>query len=117
MVEVIGARGKNWPIKDGSDTTRMIRTSAGSAPVSEISQKLAGSGISSRSESVSSRGPNAPLNLFAPRDVDEEPEYEKVKAPRAAASGAPAPRDYGEFFVDQGDIPERAVSPSKSTLR
>lgn len=114
-VEVIGARSKNWPIRDGKDHVRLISKSASSAPISAVTQQMADANLASRPSTASTTATNDPkasLNLFAPRNVDDEPEIEKVTAPRAAASGRPAPRDYGELFVDLGE--QRAPSPTKA---
>lgn len=88
QIDVIGARARNWPIRDGKDQTRLISTSfatvaqSQSAPASRPSTAARGPddvSIAERSLASSRRSttnamndPHATLNLFQPRDVNLE---------------------------------------------
>ena len=117
---MIGSRGRNWPIRDGKEQTRLITSLA---PVSaEVSYPSAnGQATSSDAEVAPARGraqsgktgtgdPHATLSLFQPRDPNEQPSTPRANAvisPRASAK--PAPRDLTELFAGE----TAGGSPSK----
>lgn len=135
LVDVIGARGRNWPIRDGKDQARLIVSSAAATPQSngsslpttatstaDTSRDPNNSGIAKKPRSQSknvTRDPHASLSLFAPRE--EEDESSQAIAPRAPKGGLakPTPRDYHELFVgnDSDASPQanrpRTASPTK----
>jgi len=130
LVNVIGARAKNWPIRDGKDQARLIASS-----VAGTTQHCAAPSKSSKPEGIIqdptiagkpraqstnvTRDPHASLSLFAPRDQDEDSSRTAVMAARA--SSKPPPRDYHDLFVnnDSDSSPQakgRAASPQKENM-
>ena len=131
LVDVIGSRGKNWPIRDGKDQAKLIATSAAGT------NQSAGPGMSAaqstrdpnetpvttkpRSQSKNvTRDPHASLSLFAPREEEEEKESKPtgIVKPYAPAASKPPARDYHDLFVgnDSDASPQskpRATSPKK----
>lgn len=107
LVDVIGSRAKNWPIRDGKDQARLIASSAAGIPQTAESAGLAtrdpiAAKITGKPRSQSknvTRDPHASLSLFAPREEDEESSVPSAIAPRAAASAKPPPRDYHDLFA------------------
>ncbi|KAF2498809.1 hypothetical protein BU16DRAFT_536800 [Lophium mytilinum] len=139
QIDVIGARARNWPIRDGKDQTRLIALSAaaaGSPPPSAASSRRStaskGSGLVETSgniragsregrsrSSVSATGdPHASLSLFQPRDVNAQTEsYNKPNAPRAT-SAKPPPREWSELFAgEENAAPSPAQSAAYSSPR
>lgn len=132
LVDVIGARARNWPIRDGKDQARLIATSAAgtihgngfarpSTAASDSSRKLNEEGKSHKPRSESknvTRDPHASLALFAPREEDEDSQPTAARAPKAQTA-KPPPRDYHDLFVgnDSHMSPQndqrRALSPTK----
>ncbi|KAL8823554.1 MAG: hypothetical protein Q9191_005749 [Dirinaria sp. TL-2023a] len=124
QVEIIGARARSWPIRDGKDQARLIASSAASAHQSNTTAKPAttnggvretspSKGSRSRNHTNVTRDPHASLALFAPRDEadDEASPRQSVVAPRASAR--PPPRDYGDLFAGEESAPPRPASPQK----
>ncbi|KAI9740594.1 MAG: hypothetical protein M1834_005175 [Cirrosporium novae-zelandiae] len=120
LVDVIGSRAKNWPIRLGHDQARLVASS-----VSLVDNAVpAGNGVhtQSRSSSPSKRNnamndPHASLSLFETKDHILDRSQPAVIAPRASAK--PPPRDYHDLFVG-GDSnpkgpsrPEGPFSPKK----
>jgi hypothetical protein len=132
QIDVIGARARNWPIRDGKDQTRLISTSyatvaqSESASASRPSTGVRGQdevSIAERPVSSSRRGtnnamndPHATLNLFQPRQVNlEESSHSRPIQPRMQ-SAKPPPRDMSELFVGEdaaSPSPANASSPQK----
>ncbi|KAI4257971.1 MAG: hypothetical protein LQ352_001404 [Teloschistes flavicans] len=128
QIEVIGSRGKNWPIRDGKDHVKLITSSAAAAASSDSSRPTMNEGPQDPNEVVirsnptqarktASRDPHASLSLFAPRDDDYEASQKPtIAAPRGSAK--PPPRDLKELFGDD-DVtpprsPQRSASPKKN---
>ena len=116
QIDVIGARGRNWPIRDGKDQARLIETIAaktgnalplasGPAPSATTSKPRA------QNNNVT-RDPHASLSLFAPRDEDGESNGPKVVAARATSSARPPPRDYHDLFI--GHDSDASPKPNKA---
>ncbi|KAL6720723.1 hypothetical protein ACLMJK_002648 [Lecanora helva] len=129
QVEVIGARAKSWPIRDGKDQARLIATSAaGTAQSNSSSRPSTASSATetsrdsndsvmtnkprSQSKNVT-RDPHASLSLFAPREEEEEEESSQPVGQRApkAQSAKPPPRDYHDLFV--GDDSEASLNADR----
>lgn len=132
-LDVIGARARSWPIRDGKEQARLIAASAAgttqsnghSRPSTATSDNShlsneAGHTTKPRSQSKNvTRDPHASLSLFAPREEDEE--SSQPNAPRAlkAQTAKPPARDYHDLFVgNESDAsPQtskaRAMSPTK----
>ncbi|KAI9681157.1 MAG: hypothetical protein M1817_002439 [Caeruleum heppii] len=111
-IDVIGARGKNWPIRDGKDQIRLIassvtaaaRVAPTSAPVrqhaDEITHTGKGPSANGQTSKTATRDPHASLSLFEARETVETESLPAVIAPRASAK--PPPRDYHDLFVGGG---------------
>lgn len=129
QIDVIGARARNWPIRDGKEQSRLIATSANSveqpqessassrrsAASQQDDSSRTGRPASSRSNaSHATNDPHATLNLFQARDTDEDTySHSKPAAPRAQ-SAKPKPREMSELFVgEDGGSP----SPQRSTAK
>ena len=109
MVDVIGARARNWPIRDGKDQARLIASSGApntqdnaSARTMKNNEHDQNGGRNTKKLSGSSKNvtgdPHASLSLFAPRDTNQEsPHQPAAVAPRASAK--PPPRDYHDLFA------------------
>ena len=119
QLDVIGARGRNWPIRDGKDQARLISTTTkesaanGHAAAAPVSQPIQTSQPTTKPRAQSTnvtRDPHASLALFAPVEEHESSSPPKAIAPRATASAKPPPRDYHDLFVAQG-----SNSPSAKT--
>lgn len=120
-LEVIGARARNWPIRDGKDMIRLISTSASkggkerpstSAGAEEVSRPS-----SSRSSASATKDPHASLSLFQARQ-DEEAERTPVKPIVALRQSAkPAQRNFVDILGDEDPSTASATNakiPSKS---
>lgn len=103
-VDVIGARAKNWPIKDGEEQIRLIASSHAAVSTDsnmETTTKQMGevtiTSMSPRKKVGSD--PHASLSLF---EVQASPEHDPSFAASAVAprtSARPAQRDYHDLFV------------------
>ncbi|KAL8686467.1 MAG: hypothetical protein Q9218_007082, partial [Villophora microphyllina] len=121
QIEVIGSRGKSWPIRDGKDHVKLITSSAAAATSTGSSRPVMKDGPQDPNEVVitsnptqarknANRDPHASLSLFAPRDEDYEASQKPtIAAPRGSAK--PPPRDPKELFGDEDVTPPR--SPQK----
>ena len=114
QIDVIGARARNWPIRDGKDQTRLIASNAAAVaqPASAASSRPSTASRGREQERpASSRSatndPHATLALFQPRDVNQQTESSFSNRPGAprATSLKPAPRDYGELFAGAEALP------------
>lgn len=121
QVDVIGARSRNWPIREGPEQAKLIKTSAqfehpDSAPSSRPSTASRGAdevSIRSRGSTANATNdPHASLSLFKPREIDEEELPSTHQTAPRALSAKPPPREYSELFVN-GD----AGSPSPQNQR
>jgi hypothetical protein len=121
QIDVIGARSRNWPIREGPEQAKLIKSSAQVAqPDSAPSSRPSTASRGADEVSIRSRGsttnalndPHASLSLFERRQIEEEelPSAHPI-APRAT-SAKPPPREYSELFVS-GDAP----SPSPANER
>ncbi len=117
LVDVIGSRAKNWPIRDGKDQARLIASSAvktsqdsGSLQPTTKNGSRDTDEVSITSKPTEPRknvtgDPHASLSLFGPRD-DDSANVPRTMAPRASAK--PPPRDYRDLFVGD-DSPDASV--------
>ncbi|MCJ1311367.1 hypothetical protein MMC25_005038 [Agyrium rufum] len=118
-VNIIGARGNNWPIKDGKDQINLINSSisvankqhtngsSNQAKVQKQEDVYTNSRPISPTKGGFKSGPRENLTLFERNALAEKEDTQKV-APYAPASAKPSAREYSELFV--GQDPE---SPSK----
>jgi hypothetical protein len=129
-IEVIGARGKNWPISDGIDQIRLIAScdeaaSKASNPATITAAPKAknadGIPITSRAPRANgnnnnvTRDPHASLSLFGGRENDTDSSYDKAAAPKASAR--PPPRDYHDLFVGGDSDRSTNVTPQKKHVQ
>lgn len=121
QIDVIGARSRNWPIREGPEQARLIKSSAAVAqPDSPSSSRPSTASRGAGDVSIRSRGPttnvtndpHASLSLFKPREVDDEALPGTYETAPRALSAKPPPREYSELFVD-----ENAASPSAQNQR
>jgi hypothetical protein len=134
QIDVIGARSRNWPIREGSEQAKLIKSSAqlaqpDSAPSSRPSTAARGADeVSIRSRGSTNNAmndPHASLSLFERRQIEEdELPSAHPTAPRVQ-SAKPPPREYSELFVngDSGSpspanqrIPVKGGANTKSTV-
>lgn len=135
QIDVIGARARNWPIRDGKDQARLIKQSASSvvpagsaasqpstrrSTTSQDEVTITSRPTSSRSSASNAMNdPHATLSLFQPRDTNQESSLpSRQNAPRMQ-SAKPPPREYSELFVGEGGAspsPSIAGSPSKDRI-
>ena len=132
QIDVIGARARNWSIRDGKDQIRLVASSAAgtaqSSPADSSRPSTAARGpdeVSISERPISSRrstnnamnDPHATLSLFEPRRVDDEDESVSHPAAPRAQSAKPQPRELSELFVggDPGTpLPANGSSPPQS---
>ncbi|KAJ8115074.1 hypothetical protein OPT61_g3200 [Boeremia exigua] len=121
QIDVIGARSRNWPIREGPEQAKLIKSSAQLAqPDSAPSSRPSTASRGENEVSVQSRGstnnamndPHASLSLFERRQIEEnELPSAHPTAPRVQ-SAKPPPREYSELFVG-----ENSGSPSPHNQR
>jgi hypothetical protein len=119
QVDVTGSRGRNWPIRDAKDLTRLI-TSTASAVVhgtvtphsqTTVAENQEPAPVISPSKKYI-KDPHSSLSLFSSEGADEPPAA--AIPPRAAGSARPPPRAYNELFIGEDDgPPARSSSPTK----
>jgi hypothetical protein len=124
QIDVIGARSRNWPIRDSKEQTRLIASSANAIVQPESTQSSRPSTASRGADKVSitsrSRGstnnamndPHASLSLFQPRAVEEQDSTSSRPSAARVQSAKPPPREYSELFVG-----ENSGSPSPKDQR
>lgn len=118
QTEVIGSRGRNWPVFDGKDQIRLISTGLPEDPTSPRGRSVNPSIESSRSTSPSKKyikDPHASLDLFSPRAVDENTPLSGPNAVAPRASAKPAPREMSELFA-AGHEDHEPGSPKKAPI-
>ncbi|OJD30898.1 ntf2-like protein [Diplodia corticola] len=124
QVDVIGARARNWPIRDAKDQIRLINVCAASAPAasSAPSRRNTSAGDSengsrpqtSRSNTSATTDPHASLSLFAPREEEDEPETPSGPRVERARASKPVSRGLHEIISPEHQAPERSASPAKA---
>jgi hypothetical protein len=128
QLEVIGSRGRNWPIRDAADQIRLITSSAadaakksipGARPTHISQPAVDESAAAAWKESPSKKhlkDPHATLSLFGPQSQPEDHAAPTAVASRLSAK--PPPRDYSELFVagnESDSTPTKApTSPKKN---
>jgi hypothetical protein len=120
QIDVIGARSRNWPIRDSKEQSRLIATAAAAQPNSEPTSRRSNNSRGADEVSITSRSrgstnnamndPHASLSLFQNRSVQEDEDSHLSQPITARAQSAkPPPREYSELFVG-----ENSGSPSPS---
>lgn len=119
LVDVIGSRARNWPIRDGKDQIRLITSSvaATSTAVNLTKKQMDDVLITSKEPSRRNTGQDdrSNLNLFAPRDTRQDSSQytashsTEASAPRVSAK--PPPRDYHDLFVGNESDASPASKP------
>jgi hypothetical protein len=118
QTEVIGSRGRNWPVFDGKDQIRLINSGVSEAPTSPRGRSVNPSIVSSRSTSPSKKyikDPHASLDLFSPKATDENQQLTGPNAVPPRASAKPAPREMSELFA-AGHEDHEPGSPKKAPV-
>lgn len=123
---MIGARARNWPIRDGTDQARLIKTCAAAHPQGSGPSRTDARNGDQNEVIITSRpttstniigDPHASLSLFAPQETPRESfHHGPTVAPRVSAK--PPPRDYHDLFAgnDSDDTlaaQTKASSPQK----
>jgi hypothetical protein len=121
QIDVIGARSRNWPIRDSKEQSRLVASSSAAVAPPESAPSTRPSTASRGADEVSvtsrSRGstnnamndPHASLSLFQPRNIEEEDAHASHPIAARVQSAKPPPREYSELFVG-----ENSGSPSPS---
>lgn len=100
-VEVIGSRGKNWPVRDGKDQIQALSTSIESS----LAASMNGSSLSDERQGRREKR--------AGSTTAQSVEESDFASPRAAAR--PPTRDYHDLFAAGAELPpDHMRSPSKS---
>lgn len=103
QVDVIGTRGKNWPVYSGKDQIKMITTSANTANEvnpAPISSPRGRNRPAERDASPSKKfikDPHASLDLYEDYKEERTPTAPNAVAPRESAK--PAPREMSDIFA------------------
>ena len=113
-VDVVGARGKNWPIREGKEQLRAITSSIESSTITSMATGAPGDERQGRRPTkagTANAGSGTPPSWSRSIERDESPN--NALGPRASAK--PPPRDYHDLFAADADLaPERSQSPSKN---
>ena len=115
-VEIIGSRGRGWPLRDGKDQVKVVTSSAENS-MSSLGSAMNGTslndkGRTSRLNSGANAENGAGPPLFGAHDQMPEGSPAHSLGPRASMK--PAQRDYQDLFADGAYLPEaRDGSPSK----
>ena len=120
LVDVIGSRAKNWPIRDGKDQVRLITSSvAGTAKsIESASRKVTAPGSTAPVSPTKSKDPHTSLHLlFTPREVKERDSSNTGPAVPPRASAKPPPREYHEIFAGNDSDASPASKAKKSSPR
>lgn len=114
QIDVIGARAKSWPIRDGKDQARLVASTAATAlssigtgkpahavsnGVGQQTQPTAVNGARSRHNTNVTRDPHASLALFTPSDEIESKAATQGSAPATRGSAKPPPRYVRVYFL------------------
>ncbi|KAB8238507.1 uncharacterized protein BDW43DRAFT_320320 [Aspergillus alliaceus] len=122
QVEVIGSRSRGWPIRDGKDQSRLIKTAASSAPVNDSPAPVPVNKQTENGEAqskVASPGKRYIKDPYAAESLEEllspsKDRADPVRPPRAPASAKPPQRDLSELFVSHEDDETPEPSPSRN---
>jgi hypothetical protein len=126
QADIIGSRGRNWPVVDGKDQIRLIATSKPEAPTNTPASPTNARGRDIHENGSSARNPSpnkkhikdpyASLDLFGPQKTDENnPGSSGTNAIAPRASAKPPPREMSELFAaGHEDLEEKPGSPKKS---
>lgn len=128
QIDVIGARSRNWPIRDSKEQARLISSAAAAAqPDSEPSSRRSTTSRGPDDVSIASRSrgstnnamndPHASLSLFENRKVSDNDSYASQPIAARVQSAKPPPREYSELFVGEGSgspSPSPQKIPTKS---
>lgn len=125
QTEVIGSRGKNWPVYDGKDQIKLISNSFSAAPVVPAPQQTRSrtmdNGFTDRPSSPTKKyikDPHASTyqDLFSPGREDERRAESPATAIAPRVSARPPPREMSELFAagHEDNEPTPGGSPRKS---
>lgn len=117
-VDVIGARGKNWPIKTGKEQSSLVAAGAKSTSDSEAAPTIgkdagADVAVTNGEHKKKSKDPYASLSLFT--EAEKEPETPRPTSSSKQLSGRPPTRDYNDLFMGgDSETPQSASSRGQS---
>ncbi|RAL03579.1 uncharacterized protein BO80DRAFT_287478 [Aspergillus ibericus CBS 121593] len=130
QVDVIGSRGRGWPVREPKDQIRLIKNSIasgpaddGPAPTSSLPADTEKDGNEPNKQASPGKkhikDPHAADSLFELLSPGKD-RSDPVRPPRAPASAKPPPREYSELFGDHGDVdidPPGTPSRSRNTAK
>ena len=124
QVDVIGSRGKNWPLTDGKDQARLISSSIAETKVAASTNRgrdMDDAPAALRSISPSKKriqDPHTSLALFTEHENDQHGRKPQPAMIPPRASAKPAEREYSELFAagheDYEPSKDSSSSPKKS---
>ncbi|KAF2397397.1 hypothetical protein EJ06DRAFT_147467 [Trichodelitschia bisporula] len=126
QLEVIGARARNWPLRDGKDQLRLVLSASTPSDAPPSRPSTAGARADevvinrrphAQSNTSATGDPHASLALFAPRENDESDTRPSTSsnAPSVRTSAKPPARDLADILGGGGEEEEYAGSPGRST--
>ncbi|KAF3170882.1 hypothetical protein TWF106_010370 [Orbilia oligospora] len=98
---VIGKSGKNWPIRSGEEQVKLIKASVSS--VAESAADASESASTRPSSKGSNQSGRESIQLFAPRELDEDVFKPAVAPPRGGVK--PPGRQLHDIIGEDGDAP------------
>ncbi|KAK6505519.1 hypothetical protein TWF481_007414 [Arthrobotrys musiformis] len=104
---VIGKSGKNWPIRSGEEQIKLIKQSVSS--VAESAIDLNESASTRPSSKGSNQSGRESIQLFAPRELDEDVFKPAVAPPRGGIK--PPGRQLHDIIGEEGDTPNVIQTP------
>lgn len=121
-IDVIGARGKNWPIKPGKDQARLVASTAQAFSTRESGHRNESAAGDHEDDASAANGGHQdeevaqyPLATLSPTKKSAFDPKTPRQVPLAMRSSAkPPPRDYNELFMGSA---ESDIQESQSTSR
>ncbi|KAK6342810.1 hypothetical protein TWF718_008196 [Orbilia javanica] len=104
---VIGKSGKNWPIRSGDEQVKLIKAS-----VNSVAETPADESSTRPSSKGSNQSGRESIQLFAPRELDEDVFKSSVPPPRGSIK--PPGRQLHDIIGEEGDVPVAAPTPKGS---
>ncbi|KAI9651985.1 MAG: hypothetical protein M1831_007277 [Alyxoria varia] len=124
MVDVIGSRGRNWPLNDGPDQIKLISSALDSASTldNSLSSSMKRTSVNDSDNDRAGRSHTRGVDKHASLSLFDQQQSAREESPANAIGRAttakPPPRDLQDLFVDGDLLPEgRDQSPSKGLPR
>lgn len=109
---VIGKSGKNWPIRAGEEQVKLIKASLSS--VAETAADASESASTRPSSKGSNQSGRESIQLFAPREHDEDV-FKSAVAPPPRGSIKPPGRQLHDIIGEEEDVPVVHQTPKGGT--